>query len=136
MPIISDIKDGLGTRLATISGLRVYNHAPGAIEQFPAAFIMVDSINYKEGIGGTTISGTLRAVVFINRADVPEALNELDAYLDPSGARSVMLAVQNDATLGTTVDGAYVSEAVNVGMREEQGGWYAGADFLVPFWRK
>ncbi len=130
---LKNIKDGLQTALQTITGLRVFDQSVESVNEFPAAVILNDPIDYEVQLGGDTFSGELRVLLLVAQADALGAWEALDSYLAPLGTSSIKAAIKADPTLGGKVDWAKLRRAENIRMREMWGGVYVGADFLVQY---
>ena len=128
---LTDIRDGLVTRLQTISGLRVYSSHMNSIQEYPCAVVILDTLDYVIAIGGYSFQGQFRVVMLTDSGIVQDAHEQLDPYLDPSGAQSVTAAILADDTLGGTVDGLVVQTTRNV--RRIQDTDLVAADISVQF---
>lgn len=119
MATISQLRDGLVTRLETISGLRATAFHRGSVNP-PEAVIYPPEIDYDATFGGT--ADVLRFPIYIFVAYVsPEAAEKtMNAYLSRSAARSIKKAIEADATLGgiaadATVRTARETQPYNIG---------------------
>lgn len=109
MTTLVQVRDGLETRLNTITGLRVYDYVPDDLH-YPAAVIFPPiAADYTDdlGMGGFTVR-------FVVMLFVPAAIDrqQLDLYalMDRTGASSIFAAVEGDRTLGgLNVDARVVS---------------------------
>ena len=116
---LSAIRDGLAARLATITGLRVYDTAPDKPET-PAAVVLFGAdpfIDYLQAYaaGLIEISFEIRLIV---KGTVDRAWqDQLDEFLSAgTGAPSSVLdAIAEDPTLGGTVNKAFVHGAAKYG---------------------
>lgn len=132
MASVSSIRDGLKTRLATVSGLNAYDTVPGDIVP-PAAIVApgnpVVMYDLTMGRGGDT----LRFVITLLISDVVDdmAQDTLDAYLAGSGSSSIKTAVEADETLGGVAHFAVVTQVNSYGLLEWAGVSYLGAELLV-----
>ena len=133
---LTDIRDGLKTRLETISGLRVYSSQMDSIQNFPCAVLILDRLDYVITVEGFSFEGTWRVLVLVDAAIRQDAYELMDDYLDPSGARSVEAAVYGDSTLGGYADGVVVRRASGIGPLPDLGATIIGATFTVEFLRK
>lgn len=129
MASIPAIRDGLKTRLATITGLRAYDVVPGQIAA-PAAVVKRRRTNYDVTFGGDhdfefTVS------LFVQAADQRSAQDALDAYLATSGAGSIIGAIEGDKTLGGIVSFAVVRDAGEDRLVDYAGVEYLSVDFLI-----
>lgn len=115
------IRDGMKTRLATISGLATYDTMPDVLNNKDvAAVIPGDPVLEPTGHGRkTAVNIVVR--VRCSRATSKDASDALDAYIWPTGANSIPAAVDAGRTLGGTVDDirwtrmqSYVSETQGV----------------------
>lgn len=125
------MRDGLVTRLQTISGLTVYRSEVNAVNTFPSAVVRVDRIDYPLSVGGHAFEATFRISVFVDAEPYEKALIDLDPYLASTGTSSIRTAIYGDRNLGTAADGVLVSAAENVGVRRLGDADVAGADVLV-----
>ena len=126
---LADIRAGIGTNLATISGIRVYEEIPDN-PSMPCAVIQLVSANYDESFqrGLTEYSFTVRLIVI--RVTERRAQRKLDQYID-EGARSVKTAIESDTTLNGAafdcrVTGMDNADTVTIGGTE-----YMAADFSL-----
>jgi hypothetical protein len=100
MPTVSELRTGLATNLATISGLRTSATIPDQVTP-PIAVVMPNQITYDTAFaraGGDEYEFIV--MVIVGRVDERTAQNRLDAYCSGSGASSVKLAIEKDKTLG------------------------------------
>jgi hypothetical protein len=133
---LTDIRDGLKTRLETITGLRVYSSQVDNIQQFPCAVLILDRLDYVITVDGFTFEGTWRVLVLVDAAVRQDAYELMDDYLDPAGTRSIEAAVYGDSTFGGFVDGVVVRRASGIGPVPELGATLIGATFNIDFLRK
>ena len=121
--IPSNVRDGLKTRLQTITGLRVYDLIPDTVTP-PAAVVgqldLTFDINNARGLDQANCD----VMVIVQRLSERVAQDKLDAFLAGSGAGSIKAAIEGDRTLGGAVNTLRVISA--------EGGTYesAGALFL------
>lgn len=123
------IREGLATRLETISGLQVYARPPGSVV-VPAAIVRRRQTTYDvtfDGFDDTTWGVT----VFVSFANVDAGTGSLDDYVSPSGALSVVAAVHADPTLGGVVDFARVATAEGEKVTNYAGIDYLSVDFVI-----
>ena len=130
---IKDAKDGLGTLLSTISGLKVLDYPADSVSEFPAALVLFESRDATETLGGSTFLGRVKVIVLVSSASTKEAYDTLDLFMDPLGTSSVEAAVDADNTWGGKVDDGRLAKVDNVGQRRLWGGLYVGADFHFRF---
>ena len=127
---VTQIKEGLQTRLATISGLRAYAQQPDNVNA-PFAWPMLESITYNGAMGGGLITHIFNVSVVVGRAAERSAQNALDGYLSYSGASSVRAAIEADRTLGGVVQNLIVETASNISTLDANDATYLMVDFRV-----
>ena len=130
---IKDAKDGIGTRLSTLSGLRVLDHPAESINEFPAAVVLFESRDAAQTLGGSSFAGKIKVVLLVSSANTQQAYDTLDQYMDPLGTSSIEAAVDADNTWGSKVDDGRLVSVDNVGHRKLWAGFYVGADFHFGF---
>lgn len=103
MSTMTEVRNALQTRLATITGLRAYSEMP-AKPEFPAAAVGIRSLAYSRDFDDSVLySFTVWVYVSAGR-DVERAQAALDTYLAPTGATSIKAALEGDVDLGGTCD--------------------------------
>lgn len=131
---IANAKDGLGTLMSNISGIRqVFDYPPEDVHEMPAMVLLFEGRDTEQTLGGSTFQGTIRGTLLISSASTKQAFDDLDTYMEPLGTNSVEAAVDADTTWGGNVDTGRMVNVENVGYREVGGGRYAAADFVFEF---
>jgi hypothetical protein len=127
---ISTIRDGIMTRLETISGLRAHDTVPEQINP-PAAVVSIGGVIYDSDFdGSTTYEFRIRLLVGGQSFRLGEDL--LDGYLDPTGAKSIRAAIDADPTLSGTADSSRVTGVTQPrGLVEYGGNQYLSAELDV-----
>lgn len=134
---LAQIRAGLNTRLATITGLQTYAYEPSfASVPLPCAFVAgVGAGEYRRTLQTGYMVWPVRVVVFVSPAPpTVESQADLDEFISPTGANSVKAAVEGAGPSQTL--GGIVADAVVVGYGGEQvftaeQGAYWGAEFTV-----
>lgn len=117
---ISDVRNAIKTRLATISGLRA-NATEPASPNPPAAWPIPRAGTYHADQGdNVTFPWVVRVVV--NPSDLNRGQTALDAYLSPTGTNSIKAALEADPSLGGVVDSLSVTGWTFYGRVEFEGG--------------
>ena len=127
----SQAKDGLKARLATISGLRCYDHQPDQVNP-PFAFPTLEEIRYHATAmctGGVEMDFTINLI--LSRQSERIAQDEIDKYTAFSGAQSVRAAIEGDRTLGGVVEDCVVREAGTITNIDANDTLYVTVDFRV-----
>jgi hypothetical protein len=129
MATIAQIRDGLATRLETIDGLRAHRTRPGQINP-PCAVVSRRQTRFDQTFDGAD-DFTFAVTVFVQFGNDRTAQEALDAYLNPSGASSVVAAIHGDPTLGGVVDYARVVSAEQDGLETYAEVEYLAVDFVI-----
>ena len=83
---LSQVREGIVSRLESIAGLRVYSEPPASVNQFPAAIIGPSGIAaaYDLTMKGGGVRYTLEVLVVAASGDAAEAWSGLEAYVQPT----------------------------------------------------
>lgn len=129
-----DVRQALANRIATISGLTVYNTIPDSVT-VPAAIIgppagQMPFLHYSDTFdGGVTYLLAIR--VYVSRYDSPMAQDALDPFVAPTGSQSLDATIDADPSLGGVVEYANLVEVRNYGKYTIGDVDYVGAEWLV-----
>ena len=134
MASYSGIKDGIKTRLETLSGLLVvFDTVPDTITP-PAAVVVPQSpqVEFNVTMGESTNASQLQRFNFeilllAQRFNAATAQDALDAYV--SGTGSVYDAIAGDATLGGNAADARITRLADYGQLLVGSGEFYGARF-------
>lgn len=129
MSNISDLRSGLATNLATISGLRTSVDLPDNPNP-PVAVIGIENVNYDQAFAGGLVEYNFRVTVLASRASDRMAQRRLDTYTSTETG-SVKLAIESDKTLGGKAFDVRVTEMSNIGTVSLGEISYLAADFTV-----
>jgi hypothetical protein len=99
MTVLTNLKAGLATNLATITGMRTSTQIPEQ-PQPPVAIITLNTINYDTTFGRGLDEYSFTVTVIVSRADGRNAQNLLDPYVASTGTLSVKSAIELDRSLG------------------------------------
>lgn len=127
---ISEIRDGLATRLATITGLRQSPDLPDNPNP-PIAVVGPNTVGYDTSFQGGLTTYTFVITVIVARVSERQAQARLDAYASTSGNQSIKEAIEGDKTLGGKVADVRVTEMSNVGAVLLGEATYIAANFAV-----
>jgi hypothetical protein len=131
MAAIKAIRNGIETRLDTISGLRGYN---GGTINPPSYIVQLgeDGVDYHAAFQDGLTEVHMRIVVYVSTAYTRVARDQVDDFLDVVGAKSIKAAVEADPTLGGIVDDLIVSRGRQLDIEVlQQNVVYLGADLSV-----
>lgn len=106
-PTIEQIMLGIEARLATISGLRTAEFDPDQINP-PQAVVGVPPMSYHTSFARGLFQLEPTITIFVSRFLDRVGQLALAAYANPTGASSVIVAVEGDKTLGGVVDDCIV----------------------------
>ena len=107
--IVGNVRAGLKTRLATITGLRVWDSIPDQVTPPGAVVGQLDFTFDIDNARGLDIAN-VDVYVIVQRFDARSSQNQLDDYLG-SGAKSIKTAIEADRTLGGAVNTLRVTRA-------------------------
>lgn len=126
---IADIREGLATNIATISGLRVAAEIPDNPSP-PIAVISLNNMSYDLDFNRGTTLYNFTVTLIVGRVAERDAQRKLDAYAG-NGERSIKTAVQSDRTLGGAAYDVRLSEMSSLGALNLGEQTYLAADFLI-----
>ena len=126
---IADIREGLATNIATISGLRVAAEIPDNPSP-PIAVISLNNVSYDLDFNRGTTLYNFTVTLIVGRVAERDAQRKLDAYAG-NGERSIKTAVQVDRTLGGAAYDVRLSEMSSLGALNLGEQTYLAADFLI-----
>jgi hypothetical protein len=130
MASITDLRAGLATRLATISGLRTTTETPDTVSP-PIAIINVANVNYDRAFQRGLDEYNFVVTVIVGRVGERSAQRLLDSYVSPVAPSSVKLAIELDRTLGGKCDSLRVTDMRNYGSLVIGEITYLAAEFNV-----
>lgn len=122
---VSQVADGLKTRLATISGLRTFSYQPEQ-ENPPFAYPQINSIDYHRAYQGGDVVMNWTVFVIVGRYLDRTAHASLDDYLSYSGSKSIREAIEGDRTLGGVCSTLIVRSGTDISSLDAN-----GASFLM-----
>lgn len=130
MATISEIRSGIATNLATITGLRTSAYVPDDPKP-PIAVVMPSGVLFDTSFARGLDTMTFTVLVIVGRVSDRNAQNTLDAYCDPLSATSVKKAIESDRTLAGKIDDLRVTEMRNYTSITVSENTYLSAEFVV-----
>ena len=130
MATIAELRSGLATNLATISGLRTASTIPENVNP-PFAIIGFDSTEFDVTMGRGLDMFAFTVTVVVSRADGRNAQNLLDVYCAPTGTSSIKRAIELDKSLGGKANDLRVTGLSNYGNLTIGELNYLAAEFAV-----
>lgn len=128
--VLSDLRTGLATNLATISGLRTSATVP-ADPKPPFAMILPSSVTFGKTFVDAMHDYEFTVRVIVGKVDDRTAQNTLDAYCASTGSTSIKAAIESDQTLGGKCFDLQVLRVSNYGVFQMNESTYLGAEFSV-----
>lgn len=113
MATLTELRDGLAKRLATIPGLRTSAVVPDQVNP-PVAIVSVDSIVYDQAHARGLDEYTFNVTLVGQRISERSAQAAIDAYLAPSGSKSIKAAIEADRTLGGIAQTTRVTDMTGI----------------------
>ncbi len=126
---ITDIRDGIATNLATISGLRTSAELPDQPNP-PIAVVQLNNVTYDQAFQGGLVLYNFTITVIVGRVAERVAQQRLNAFAS-TGAGGIKAALQSDRTLGGHAFDVKLQEMTNIGaitLGEQQ---YLAAEFAA-----
>ena len=131
MASLTSIRQGIGTALANISALIVFNFVPDSIEPPTAVVGVVDNVEYDSTMQRGVDKYEIPIFLYVSRVDAQDSQETLDSFLASTGSNSVKVAVESDITLGGVAQSVRVIEADNYGVYTINNLDYLGVEFTV-----
>jgi hypothetical protein len=126
---ITDIRDGIATNLATISGLRTSAELPDQPSP-PIAVVQLNNVTYDQAFQNGLVLYNFTITVIVGKVAERLAQQRLNAYAS-TGAGGVKTALESDRTLGGSAFDVKLQEMTNIGaitLGEQQ---YLAAEFAA-----
>jgi hypothetical protein len=129
--LMTQIRSGLATRVATVTSLmgRTHSTIPDKMPQPPWAIVMVPSWDYHQPHGRITAEVLILAAPLGKGQE--RAQDKLDAYLDEDSSESIKAAIEAEPTLGGVAQDCIVSGWSEYGDVEVNGVSFLGAVLKV-----
>jgi len=114
MALLSELRTGIATNLATVAGLRTAATMPDNPSP-PIAIVIPSTITFDDTFQRGMQTYSFNVLIVVGRVDERTAQNKLDAYCASTGASSIKLAIEKDKSLGGKAFDVRVSEMRNYG---------------------
>jgi hypothetical protein len=131
MASIQSIRDGIGTRIKTITSLNVYDTIPDSVIVPCAVVGMPNAVEYDYSFRSVRMRLVVPVRVYACDVQEDQAQRKLDDYVSPDGAQSIRAAIDGDVTLGGNAQTTRVMTAQGYGVYELAGVQYLGVEFSV-----
>ncbi len=128
---VTQLKNGLKTRLDTITNLRAFAQQPDQVNPSVGgiAFPSLESITYHGAMGNGLITHVFTVSVIVGRAAERTTQALMDTYLSYDGG--IRAAIEGDQTLGGVAQTLIVEEASNISTVDANDTTYLTVDFRV-----
>jgi hypothetical protein len=130
MASITDLRTGIATNLATITGLRTSPTLPDNPNP-PIALVTPVSVSFDDVFQRGMQTYTFSVSVIVGRVDERTAQNKLDGFVSSTGSSSIKLAIERDKTLGGKAFDCRVTEMRNYGQVTIGDVIYLSAEFNI-----
>ena len=131
MTTMGDLRDGIATNLATVSGLRAYAYVPDDPRP-PVAYVIPTGIDFDTSMGRGADTYNFTVKVIVGRWNERTAQSTLDGYCDPASTTSIKKAIESDRRLGGQAFDLRVESLRNYGpIILDDGITYLSAEFAV-----
>jgi len=130
MASITDLRTGIATNLATITGLRTSPTLPDNPNP-PIALVTPVSVSFDDVFKRGMQTYTFSVSVIVGRVDERTAQNKLDGFVSSTGSSSIKLAIERDKTLGGKAFDCRVTEMRNYGQVTIGDVIYLSAEFNI-----
>jgi hypothetical protein len=127
---VNEIAAGLRVNLATVNGLRVFDHVPDVFAP-PCAFVMFDSVDYNNAFRTGNPRYTFTVTLVVGRTSDRAAQLAINDYLDTTGAKSIFAAIESDSDLGGKAQDLVVLRAENMRIIQSGDLTHMAVDFVV-----
>jgi len=130
---LSELKQGLADRLATVPRLRVSPQIPEQVNP-PMAVVSRAQVNYHRDMSGGTTEWTMQVQLIAGRMADRQSQRTIDAWLSWDGASSVRKAIEADGTLGGVALDTVVTDADALTTFQIGDSEYIGVTMNVTVW--
>jgi hypothetical protein len=103
------VRTGLSTALDTITNLRCFDYVPDSLSP-PAAIVEPLEIEYGTAMANGLNRVTAYVLIVVGRMSDRSSQDRIDAYVNTTGASSVVAAIEADPTLGGTAESLVVTD--------------------------
>lgn len=101
MASVKALRQGIATNLGSIVGLRIASSIPEQINPPTAVVYPAGApVEFHLASQNATSQFNFEVMIIVGRADARSAQDELDEYISTTGAKSALVAIELDRTLG------------------------------------
>lgn len=130
MASVAQLRTGLATNLATITGLRTAAKVPDDPKP-PVAIVLPQSVSYDNTFQGGMTIYNFSVLLLVSRVSERTGQDSLDSWVSSTGSNSIKGAIESDKTLGGYAYDVRVSEVRNYGELTVGDVNYFSAEFII-----
>ena len=130
MAALTDIRNGLATRIATISGLRTAATIPDQVNP-PIAIVIPERLTYDDAFNRGLVTYSFLVQVIVGKVSERTSQNKIDGFINPTGATSIKAAIEGDKTLNGVVFDTRVTEVTGYSVVQVGDIAYMSCEFRV-----
>jgi len=130
MATLSELRSGIATQLANITGLRTNSIVPDTIQP-PIAIVEPTSVNYDKTMARGLLVLNFKAPDFLGRPPVRTRQKAIDAYISNTGSSSIKQVLESNRTLGGKCNDLRVTNLSSYGSITIGDTPYLAAEFAV-----
>jgi hypothetical protein len=130
MATVSELRSGIATTLAGITGLRTSAFVPDTISP-PIAIVEPNSIKFDISMGRGLDEFGFKVTVIVGRATDRTAQANIDAFCSSSGSSSIKQVLESNRTLGGKCNDLRVTGLNSYGSIQIADTPYLAAEFAV-----
>jgi hypothetical protein len=130
MATVSELRSGIATTLANITGLRTSAFVPDTISP-PIAIVEPNSIKFDISMGRGLDEFGFKVTVIVGRATDRTAQANIDAFCSSSGSSSIKQVLESNRTLGGKCNDLRVTGLNSYGSIQIADTPYLAAEFAV-----
>jgi hypothetical protein len=130
MAALTDIRTGLATRIATISGLRTAATIPDQVNP-PIAIVIPERLTYDDAYNKGLVTYSFLVQVIVGKVSERTSQNKIDGFINPTGATSIKAAIEGDKTLNGVVFDTRVTEVTGYSVVQVGDIAYMSCEFRV-----
>jgi hypothetical protein len=130
MATVSELRSGIATTLAGITGLRTSAFVPDTISP-PVAIVEPNSIKFDVSMGRGLDEFGFKVTVIVGRATDRTAQANIDAFCSSSGSTSIKQVLESNRTLGGKCNDLRVTGLNSYGSIQIADTPYLAAEFAV-----
>ena len=135
-PTISQIMEGIETRLETIPGLRTAEYVPDQVNPPQAVVDFPGEIDFHVTAKHGLFTFEAQVIILVSKTVDRAGTAALATYASITGTNSIHAAIEGDSTLGGIVDDCYVRSFRRLGQEEIDGLGFFGGVFMLPVMAK